>query len=174
MHKGRYEMTMKIVGGAGFLSAVFVLAGTHAHAQFGPLQQSAPPSGGDKLASESAEAELAGDHDKALRLADDAIKTDPKNPWAYYSRGDALGALHKVDDALVAFREAERRYSELEVWGKSIAIWGQANVLDQAGRCQDASPIFERYASLAETVNKGAAELARQYAKQCTPRPAAH
>jgi predicted Zn-dependent protease len=152
---------------------ILVVAGNHAHAQLAPLQQSVPPTGGDNLASESAEAELAGDHDKALRLADDAIKTEPKNPWAYYNRGDALGALHKLDDAIVAFREAERRYSEVEMWGKSIAIWGQANVLVQAGRCQDASPIFERYALLVETVDKGAAEFARQYAKHCTPRPAA-
>jgi tetratricopeptide (TPR) repeat protein len=165
---------MKIVGVAGFLSAASIVAGTQALAQLAPLQQSAPPTGGDKLASESAEAELAGDHDKALRLADDAIKIDPKNPWAYYARGDALGAVHKVDDAIVAFREAERRYSEAEVWGKSIAIWGQAHLLDQAGRCQDASPIFERYAILVATVDKGAAELARLYAKHCTPQPAAH
>jgi len=165
---------MKIVGVAGFLSAVSIIAGTPAYAQLGPLQQSAPPTGGDKLASQSAEAELAGDHDKALRLADDGIKTDPKNPWAYYSRGDALGALHKPDDAIVAFREAERLFSEAQVWGKSIAIWGQANVLYQAARCQDASPIFERYAILVATVDKGAAELARQYAKRCTPKAAVH
>lgn len=167
-------MTMKIVGVAGFLSAVSIVAGTQAHAQLAPLQQSAPPTGGDRLASESAEAELAGDHDKALRLADDAIKTDPKNPWAYYDRGDALGALHRTDDAVVAFHESERRYSEAEVWGKAIAIWGQANALSQAGRCQDASPIFERYAILVEAVDKGSAELARQYAKHCVPRLAAH
>jgi tetratricopeptide (TPR) repeat protein len=126
-----------------------------------------------KLASQSAEAELAGDHDKALRFADDAIKADAKNPWAQYDRGDALGALKRADEAIAAFHEAEVRYAETEVWGKSIAIWGQANVLSQAGRCQEAAPIFERYASLVEGVDKGAAEFARQSAKHCTPRAAA-
>lgn len=163
-------MRMKTIAAASVVGALFGFAGARAHGQLAALQQSVPPSAGDKLASESAEAELVGDHDKALRLADDAIKTDPKNPWAFYDRGDALGALHRTDDAIVAFHEAERRYSETEVWGKSIAIWGQANVLSQLGRCDEASPIFERYASLVETVDKSGAEVARQYAKRCSPR----
>jgi predicted Zn-dependent protease len=145
-----------------------------AHAQLAPLKQTAPPTAADKLASESVEAELAGDHDKALRLADEAIKTDAKNPWAHYDRGDALGALHRPDDAIAAFHDAERRFSEAEIWGKSIAIWGQANVLVQAGRCQDAGPVLDRYAALVEKVDTGAAEFGRRFAKQCTTRPAAH
>jgi tetratricopeptide (TPR) repeat protein len=167
-------MTTRILGIVGLASALSALTGLRAQAQLAPRQQSAAPTAGDRLASESAEAELAGDHDKALRLADEAIKTEPKNPWAYYDRGDALGALHRPDEAIAAFHEAEDRYSEADLWGKSIAIWGQANVLTQAGRCQEASPIFERYASLIERVDKGAAELARQFAKRCTPRIAIH
>jgi tetratricopeptide (TPR) repeat protein len=163
-------MTMKAITVASLVSALSIIAGAPAHGQLSPLQQSVPPSAADALASESVVAEVAGDHDKALRLADDAIKTDPKNPWAYYDRGDALGALHRTDDAIVAFREAERRYSDAEVWGKSIAIWGQANVLSQLGRCGEASPIYERYASLVETVDRSDAEVARQYAKRCSPR----
>jgi tetratricopeptide (TPR) repeat protein len=141
--------------------------------QLAPLQQSAPPSAGDNLASQSVEADVAGDHDKALKLADDAIKSDSKNAWARYDRGDALSTLRRPDDAIVAFREAEQRFSKAEVWGKSIAIWGQANVLIQVGRCAEASPIFERYASLVEKLDKGAAELAREYSRRCSPRRAA-
>lgn len=164
---------MKIALGRrlGLVGALTVLAGSSAYAQLAPLQQSTPPTAADKLASESAEAELAGDYAKALRLADDAIKTDSKNPWAYYNRGDALGALHRLDEAIAALQDAERRFSEAEIWGKSIAIWGQANVLYQVGRCQDAAPVFERYASLVDKVDKGAAEVARQAAKHCTPGP---
>jgi len=163
-------MTIKTIVGACVLSAFSSVVGSSARAQLAPLQQSAPPTKADELATQSAEAELAGDHDKALRLADDAIKADPKNPWAYYDRGDALGALRRTDEAVVAFHDSERRYSEAEVWGKSIAIWGQANALGQAGRCEEASPVFERYAVLVEAVDKGAAQLARQYAKHCVTR----
>jgi tetratricopeptide (TPR) repeat protein len=167
-------MTLRTIGLMTLISAASASAGPRAVAQLAPLQQSTPPTAGDRLASQSAEAELAGDHDKALRLADEASKADPKNPWAYYDRGDALAALRRPDEAIAAFHEAEQRYSEAEVWGKSIAIWGQANVLSRASRCQEAAPIFERYASLVERVDKGAAELARQHAKQCTSRPVAH
>jgi tetratricopeptide (TPR) repeat protein len=151
------------------VGALIVFAGSGAQAQLAPRQQSTPPTAADNLASESAEAELAGDHDKALRLADDAIKSDPKNPWAYYNRGDALGALHRLDEAIAALENAERRFSAAELWGRSIAIWGQANVFYQLGRCQDAAPIFERYASLVEEVDKGASEGARQAARHCMP-----
>jgi tetratricopeptide (TPR) repeat protein len=153
------------------VAVLIVFAGSGAQAQLAPLLQSTLPTAADNLASESAAAELTGDHDKALRLADDAIKADPKNAWAYYNRGDVLGALHRPDEAIAALENAERRFSAAELWGRSIAIWGQANVFYQLGRCQNAAPIFERYASLVEEVDKGAADVARQAAKYCTPRP---
>jgi tetratricopeptide (TPR) repeat protein len=153
------------------VGALIAFAGSSTQAQLAPRQQSTPPTAADNRASESAEAELAGDHDKALRLADDAIKSDPKNPWAYYNRGDALGALHRPDEAIAALENAEQRFSAAELWGKSIASWGKANVSYQLGRCQNAAPIFERYASLVEQVDKGAADVARQAAKHCTPAP---
>jgi tetratricopeptide (TPR) repeat protein len=160
---------------AGAVAALAVgLVATRAQAQLAPPVQTAAPSAADKLASQSAEAELSGDHAKALDLADQAINADAKNPWGYYDRGDALGALHRMDDAMAAFRDAERRCSDSDVWGKSVAIWAQANVLSQVGRCDEALAIFERYASFVEKVDSAAAALARLYGKQCTRRPAAH
>lgn len=167
-------LTGKLGGLTGMIWAFALLTGSQAQAELAPLKQTAAPGSGARLASQSAEAEIAGDHDKALRLADEAIKADPNEAWGYYDRGDALGALRRVDDAVAAFHEAERRFPEADLWGKSVAIWGQANVLGQAGRCQEAVPLYERYASSVENVDKDAASLARQFAKRCTPRPAGH
>jgi tetratricopeptide (TPR) repeat protein len=166
-------MTRKI--GIGVLTgALIVLAGSRSQAQLAPLKQTVAPGTADGLASQSVQAELAGDHPKALQLAEDAIKSDPKNPWGRFAKGDALGSLQRTDDAASAFREAEQHYSDAEMWGKSIAIWGQANAFFQAGRCQDSSPLYERYASFVEKVDPEAAALARRFEKSCMPHAATH
>lgn len=160
---------------AGFLGVLVVFAGSSTYAQLAPLKQSAPPSTADGLASRSVQTELAGDHEKALQLANDAIKADPNNPWGRYAGGDALGSLQRIDDAVSAFREAEDHFSDAEIWGKSIAIWGQANALRQVGRCPDAAPIYERYATFVEKLDKDAAGLARKYEKYyCTAASTPH
>ena len=84
-----------------------VLAGPRSHAQLAPLKQTVAPGTAGGVASQSVQAELAGDHPKALQLAEDAINTDPKNPWGRYAKGDALGSLRRIDDAASAVREAE-------------------------------------------------------------------
>jgi tetratricopeptide (TPR) repeat protein len=165
-------MKLEIDGIAGGLVILTVLAGSQARAQLAPAKQSVAPSAGDELASKSAQAELAGDHERALLLANDAIKTAPNDPWGHYSAGDALGSLQRIDDAVAAFRQAEQHFAETESWGRSIAIWGQANVLRQVGRCNDAFPIFERYAAYVEKLDPDAAALALKYQKYCAPRAA--
>lgn len=167
------KTTVTGIAGVLSLSALAALTGARANAELAPPKQSAPAGAGDRLASQSAEAELTGDHQKALQLADEAIKTDPSEPWGYYDRGDALGYLGRVDDAVAAFGEAAMRFPEPDTWGKSVALWGQANALSQVGRCQEATPAFERYATFVEKVDRGAAAMARQFALHCTPRPAA-
>jgi len=154
--------------------ALSLFTGARSYAQLAPLNQSEAPRAADELASESVQAELAADHTKALQLAEDAVKTDPNNPWGRYAKGSALGALQRTDDAASAFREAEQHFSAPEMWGKSIAIWGQANAFFQVGRCQDSSPLYERYASFVEKVDGEAAALARRFEKSCIPRPATH
>jgi len=152
----------------------FVLLGfwsSGAKAQLQPLRQTAPPGPSNVLTTQSVQAEIAGDHTKGLTLAEQAIKADPKDPWGHYDRADALNALRETEQAVPAFREAEQLFPEKDVWGKSVAIWGQANAYNQAGRCQEAAPIYERYAAFVEKLDREAAALARQYAKHCTPRP---
>lgn len=167
-------MTKKVVGIAGLLSALTAFIGSHAHAQLAPLKQSAAPSAADLLASQSVAAQMAGDHEKALQLADDAIKADSKEAWGYYDRGDALASLHRLDDALTAFRQSEQRFEVADSWGKSVAIWGEANVFRQVGRCKDAAPVFEQYASFVESLDTDAAALARKSATECAPASMAH
>ncbi len=153
-------------------SALTIVTASRSYGQLAPLPQSIAPTNADRLASESVRTELAGDHPKALQLAADAIKSDPNNPWGRYVKGDALESLQRPDDAASSFREAEEHFSKVEMWGKSIAIWGQANAFFQVGRCQESSPLYERYASLVEKVDREAAALARRFEKSCITRPA--
>src|SRR4051812_19367190 len=95
--------------GIGVLSSslilgVVLLAAGNARAQLRPLHQAAAPNLNHALTTHSAQAELAGDHAKALQLADQAIKTDPRDPWGYFDRGDALESLNRIDDAVLAYR----------------------------------------------------------------------
>lgn len=167
-------MTIMLIRIASLLSAFALLGGAQAHAQLAPIKQSVAPSAADGLASQSIQAELTGNHEKALQLANDAIKADPKNPWGHYDGGDALESLKRIDDAVSAFRQAEQYFSDADVWGKSVAIWGQANVFRQLGRCQDAVPIYERYATFLEKLDPDAAALARTYEKSCGPSSKSH
>ena len=169
---------------SSFLALLFAAQAAPAFAAPAPAPESGselkPPTKGgpqttdSKLTTESVKADIAGDHEKALRLADEAIKADANDPWGYYNRGGALLSLKKVDEAVSAFHDAERRFPETDPWGKSVAIWGQANALAQAGRCQEAGTHYERFAVFVEKIDPSAAGQGRMVAKQCvTPAPAA-
>lgn len=124
----------------------------------------------NKRASDAAKAIRDGRATEGLRLAEKAIKTDPKNPWAYYNRADALADLKRVDEAVAAFQEAERRFSAADMYGKSIAIYGRANVLDQAGRCAEAKAVFAEYATFIRTDDPKSADMAVRFGDACVPR----
>ena len=118
-------------------------------------------------ASQSAEATLSGKSGEALRLAEKAIKADPKNPWAYYNKADALADLRRVDAAVEAFQEAQRRFSTFDVYGKSIAIYGRAHALDQAGRCDEAARAYHEYAAFIRTDDPASADMAERFSDDC-------
>jgi tetratricopeptide (TPR) repeat protein len=163
-----------LLSGALVAGALPARPAAGASTELKPPTKGGPQTSDSKLATESVKADIAGDHEKALRLAEDAIKADPNDPWGYYDRGDALASLKKVDDAVAAFHDAERRFPETDPWGKSVAIWGQANALAQAGRCQEAGSHYERFAVFVEKVDPSAAGQGRKVAKQCVSRaPAA-
>jgi tetratricopeptide (TPR) repeat protein len=148
------------------------LAPSPAHAQLMPPRRPVDPGSPQSvtLTSQSGEALVHDRAADALALADKAIAADARNPWAHYDRGAALTDLGRVDDAVAAFKTAERSFSAADAWGRSIAVYGQANVLSQAGRCSEARPAFEQYAVLVERSDPGSARMARSYANNCLAR----
>jgi tetratricopeptide (TPR) repeat protein len=143
-----------------------------AHAQLAPPQRAVDSSSprSSELSSQAAEALVRGKPADAVRLSDEAIADDARNPWAHYNRGAALTDLGRTNEAVAAFRVAQRSFSREDAWGKSIAMYGQANALAQAGRCAEARPFFEAYAAYVERVDGPAAGMARRYARECEPR----
>src|SRR5581483_9080615 len=59
-----------------------------------------------QLASRAAEAEVAGNHALALKLADEGIRADANDPWPYYNRACALAGLKRVDEAVASYQQA--------------------------------------------------------------------
>ena len=152
---------------------VVFASGSVAVAQLRVPQQVSPPGRASELGERSVAAELGGNHDQALSLADQAIKADPNEAWGYYDRGVALKSLGQTDNAVAAFADAERRFPQSDLWGKSIAVWGQADALNRSGRCSEASSVYERYATLVEGVDAEAAALGHHFAKSCLSRQGA-
>jgi len=160
------------LGAAAIVGATSMVA----HAQLLPSHNVPPRSAGavraDQLTTMAAEAEMAGNAEGALKLAEGAVAANPVDPWAYYDRADALATLQRTDDAVASFRQAEERFLDSERWGKSVAIYGQALALAAVGRCDEARPLYERYVSYVVAVDAQAADMARRYAQVCRPRRA--
>ena len=154
---------MMIMGALGGLVAA------DAYGQLAPPRQSVDPGSPQSaaLSSQSAQALVGGRPAEALRLADQAVATDVRNPWAHYDRAAALADLGRTDDALKEFKAAEARFSTDDPWGRSVAMFGRANLLAQAGRCAEAVAAFRDYARFVEQKDPGGAALARQQASAC-------
>jgi tetratricopeptide (TPR) repeat protein len=132
-----------------------------------------------ELASRSAKAAIEGNPQQSLALAQQAIQVSPQDPWPYYNKGMALARLGQTDAALSALSAAEVRFSTVDPWGRSVAIYGRANTLADVGRCAEARQAFEQYASFVEQRAPHSAELARRYATECRapatpPAPESH
>jgi tetratricopeptide (TPR) repeat protein len=142
------------------------LAREHAERQCAPP---APPALTPQEVT-SADDQITGKYTQALQLADDAIRENPEDGWAHYMRADALTSLRRFDAAVASFQTAQRLFPESKPYETSIAIWGEANALKEAGRCKQASPVYRRYAAFMAQRDPNAAALAREYAKkQCVP-----
>jgi len=119
------------------------------------------------LTSRAASAEMAGDPQAALKLADKAIAANPRDPWGYYDRAMALSHVGQLDRALESFVAAEQRYAARDLWGRSVAIYGRAHALSEAGRCGEALQTFGVYASLVREQDPKSANLAMKYGDEC-------
>ena len=119
-----------------------------------------------ELSSRSATAEMLGNPQYSLKLADDAIQADAKDPWPYYDKGVALARVGQIDGAVAAFTAAEQHFAPNDRWGKSVAVFGRAHALAQAGRCGEARQAFDQYAELIPD-DPGSVALAHRYANEC-------
>jgi tetratricopeptide (TPR) repeat protein len=129
----------------------------------------------------SAEAELKYDYDAEARYnlvrgrnaaavsdANAAAAHAPRSGWPLYERGAALAAMGRTDEAVESYRGAEGRFRD---WSnKSLAIYGRARALDDAGRCSDARAAYQEYAQLVREHDATRADAAVEVAAQCAPR----
>jgi tetratricopeptide (TPR) repeat protein len=131
----------------------------------------APDSGNAQsksLASSSAERLIRGEDSQALELADQAIAADASNPWGHYDRAVALGDLGRVDEAIKEYATAESKFSPADTWGRSVAIYGRANLLANHSRCAEAQAAFNDYEGYVATLNDpSAVAQARSTAAEC-------
>jgi tetratricopeptide (TPR) repeat protein len=120
-----------------------------------------------ELGSRAATADIQGNPKQAVQLADQAIRADPRNPWPYYDKGMALAEMGETDGALAALDAATQHFTAADKWGKSVAMYGRAHTLSQAGRCAEAVQAFAEYASFVGKDDPQAADMARRYAIDC-------
>jgi hypothetical protein len=148
------------------------LTGRPAGAQLQPPRREVNPGAGrsSALASQAASAVMAGHPEQGLTMADQALSVEPRNPWAHYDRAAALHGLGRTDEAVAEFQLAQQSFSGADPWGRSLAMYGRANVLAQAGRCGPAAAAFEEYAAFVQAADPESAAMARTYAKGCVPR----
>lgn len=123
-----------------------------------------------ELASRAATADIKGQPQQAVELANQGIRADPRNPWPYYDKGMALAQTGETDAAIAALFAAEQRFATTDHWGQSVAIYGRAHTLSQAGRCTEAVQAFSEYASFVGKSDPQSAALARRYAMDCKQR----
>jgi tetratricopeptide (TPR) repeat protein len=121
-----------------------------------------------ELSSRAATAEMKGDPQGSLKLADQGIRADAKDPWPYYDKGMALARVGETNGALAALLAAEQHFSPGDRWGRSVAVFGRAHTLAEAGRCDEARAAFQEYMSLVRG-DPDAVALASRYSRDCRP-----
>ncbi len=121
-----------------------------------------------ELSSRAATAEMKGDPQDSLKLADQGIRADAKDPWPYYEKGMALARVGEINGALAALLAAEQHFAPSDRWGRSVAVFGRAHTLAEAGRCDEARAAFQEYMSLVRG-DADAVALASRYSRDCRP-----
>jgi tetratricopeptide (TPR) repeat protein len=124
-----------------------------------------------RMSGDAAHALAAGDYARTIELANRATALEPKDPWPYYDRASALVGLHRTDEAVATFKQAEALFDR-NPWGRAISIWGRARAYRLAGICDLAAPAFHEYAETVGNADEGGARLALRYASECPARSA--
>lgn len=86
--------------------------------------------------------------------------------WSHYELAVTLHHGGQTDKSVSEYREAEAGFSDSQ-WAKSLAIYGRARALDDAGRCADASVAYGEYATFVQSFDPDGAAMARSYAPLC-------
>ena len=76
---------------------------------------------------------------EALQTSEEAIKLDPKNWYAYYTKGVSLRWLGKLEDALEAYQKA------LEISPANEAVMNQIDVINYKKAHPNRSKLLERF-----------------------------
>jgi tetratricopeptide (TPR) repeat protein len=163
-----------VAGLAGVVILASSGAAADAQAQAGGARKlapltwgSPPPEASEKLTTEAARALIAGKPELALERAEAAVKATPRSAWAQYQRASALSALRRWDDAVKAYDEALRTFARPDDWGRSVALWGRAEALREAGHCDEAKSSFNEYVALVASRDRKAADQANSQAAAC-------
>jgi tetratricopeptide (TPR) repeat protein len=130
-------------------------------------KQCQPRAPRDPLSTQVAQAVTAQQWDRAIALSGTATAEEAKDPWLQYQRALALAGLRRTDEAVAAFELAAASFPKDDVRGRSVAIYGKARALVDAGRCESAGRAYEEYARLVKTTDPNGAQLAREYARDC-------
>jgi Flp pilus assembly protein TadD len=125
-----------------------------------------------ELSSRAATAEMKGDPQDSLKLADQAILVNARDPWPYYDKGMALARVGDVNGAVASLLAAEQHFAPGDQWGRSVAVFGRAHTLAEAGRCEEARAAFQEYMSIVRG-DPEAVALASRYSRDCRPPAAA-
>jgi len=124
----------------------------------------------DPRTTEAANALGARDYDRVIALTE-APSTAPTGAWLDYERAAAFSGLRRTDEAVEVFKRAELRFRDAgDDAGHSVAIWGRARALYQAGRCAEARSAYEEYAAFVRQADPGAAEMALATSDTCRGR----
>jgi hypothetical protein len=120
-----------------------------------------------KMSGHAGSALASGGSAEAAMLAEQALDKDGFNPWAHYRRAAALSDQRRTDEAVAEYKIAEQAFTGVDDRGKSLALYGRAFTLAEAGRCADARPVYEEYARFVEKRDAKGAAQARSNAQSC-------
>jgi tetratricopeptide (TPR) repeat protein len=109
------------------------------------------------------------DYSRVLALTESPSDA-PTGAWLDYDRGEALTGVGRTDEAIEVFRKAALRFQSAgDDLGRSVAIWGGARALDEAGRCPEARKAYKEFEAYARPRDQRAADMAAAYAGTCRP-----
>lgn len=85
-----------------------------------------------RLTTQSTEALVSHDYQRAVREAEQAIAADPSDAYAYYDKGVALIELGDYSGADTVLAEAEDKFAPDDGWGRAITAFARQRAAEFA------------------------------------------